>query len=202
MAVAEPLGGGANAGTGGAAGGSAGNAGTGGGSSLRDDNSGYTWGDLAVVGGGATLGIYGGVEPNPISKCVPLSNLPLPKGIPIPSELLDDSLINDWPQNLAGPHVGIGVSERFFNYALSGMYNSGLLCLGITTKDKLFLGRAEGIAPRAARPRPAQAATLHALLVAVAGAGAAGARALAAGRVGAGAPVLPCGRIFSAPRNE
>lgn len=105
----------------------------GGGSSLRDDNSGYTWGDLAVVGGGATLGIYGGVEPNPISKCVPLSNLPLPKGIPIPSELLDDSLINDWPQNLAGPHVGIGVSERFFNYALSGMYNSGLLCLGITT---------------------------------------------------------------------
>ncbi|MFO0616061.1 MAG: hypothetical protein U0414_25935 [Polyangiaceae bacterium] len=121
----------------------------GGGPSVRDDGSGYTWGDLAVVGGGATLGIYGGVEPNPLSKCVPLSNLPLPKGIPIPSELLDDSLITDWPGNIPGPHVGIGVSERFFNYALSGMYNSGLLCLGVTTStvDLLNTGTLSALIP-------------------------------------------------------
>jgi hypothetical protein len=103
-----------------------------GGQSKRDDNSGYAWGDLNPIGGGATLGLYGGVEPMPVSGCVPFSNIALPTGIPIPNELLENS-VPDWPAEIPGPHVGIAVSERFANYALSGMYNSGMLCIGIST---------------------------------------------------------------------
>ncbi len=104
-----------------------------GGSSQRDDASGFTWGDLNPANNGATLGMMGGVEPNPISGCVPLSSLPRPAGLKIPNELIDDSLVTGWP-NAAGPHLGIGISESFFNYALSGMYNSGLLCIGFSTE--------------------------------------------------------------------
>ncbi len=107
----------------------------GGGSSPRDDGSGFTWGDLNPIGGGATVGAFGGVEPNPISGCVPLSQMALPSGLKIPNELLDDTIVAaGWPADTAGPHVGIGISESFFNYALNGMYNSGLLCIGISTE--------------------------------------------------------------------
>ncbi len=105
-----------------------------GGPSQRDDGSGYTWGDLNPTNNGATLGMMGGVEPNPISGCVPISELPRPSGLQIPNELIDDNLINNWPGNVPGPHLGLGVSESFFNYALSGMYNSGLLCIGLSTE--------------------------------------------------------------------
>ena len=104
-----------------------------GGATQRDDGSGFTWGDLNPTNNGATLGMMGGVEPNPISGCVPLANLPRPAGLKIPDELVDDSLVTNWP-NPAGPHLGIGVSESFFNYALSGMYDSGLLCIGFSTE--------------------------------------------------------------------
>jgi len=104
-----------------------------GGAGLRDDASGYTWGDLNPTNNGATLGMMGGVEPNPISGCVPLSELARPAGLKIPNELIDDSLVTNWP-NPQGPHLGIGISESFFNYALSGMYNSGLLCIGFSTE--------------------------------------------------------------------
>src|SRR5690606_32599402 len=33
-----------------------------------------------------------------------------------------------------GPDLSVALSEAFLNYAFSGMYNSGLLCLGITTE--------------------------------------------------------------------
>ncbi len=111
----------------------------GGGQDKRDDNSGYTWGDLNPVGNGATLGAFGGVEPNPMSGCIPLADLTLPTGIPIPAELTDDSLVTNWPAGMAGPHVGLAISERFTNYALAGMYNSGLLCIGITTATNQLL---------------------------------------------------------------
>ncbi|MFO0551708.1 MAG: MYXO-CTERM sorting domain-containing protein [Polyangiaceae bacterium] len=104
-----------------------------GGEHPRDDGSGYTWGDINPINNGATLGLMGGVEPNPVSKCVPMSNLPLPTGITIPVELTQNTVSN-WPAATPGPHIGIGVAERFFNYALSGMYNSGLLCLGLSTE--------------------------------------------------------------------
>ena len=104
-----------------------------GGASQRDDNSGYAWGDLNPIAGGATLGMYGGAEPTPISQCVKFSEMAMPTGIPIPDELQANA-VDGWPAGLAGPHLGIAVSERFANYALNGIYNSGLLCLGISTE--------------------------------------------------------------------
>ena len=51
-----------------------------------------------------------------------------PKDIPIPDEITK----NEWPVTYAGqPHFGFALNERFFNYALAGMYDSGLLCIGI-----------------------------------------------------------------------
>lgn len=105
-----------------------------GGQSPRDDSSGYAWGDLNPFGGGATLGLYGGAEPTPLSKCVKLSDMALPTGIPIPAELIDDAVPN-WPAGVPGPHLGVAISERFANYALNGAYNSGLLCIGISTES-------------------------------------------------------------------
>ncbi|XXY49493.1 hypothetical protein WME91_56770 [Sorangium sp. So ce269] len=105
----------------------------GGGTSERDDGSDLAWGDLNPVGNGLTLGLYGGAEPLPTSKCVPLSDMALPAGIPIPDELVANT-VSDWPADLPGPHLGLAISERFANYALNGLYNSGLLCLGISTE--------------------------------------------------------------------
>jgi hypothetical protein len=97
------------------------------------------WGDLDPIKGGATLGLFGGAEPNPLSKCVPMSSLALPTGIPIPDELLAATATPDtvpnWPATLPGPDVGIALNERFANYALNGLYNSGLLCIGISTES-------------------------------------------------------------------
>ncbi len=94
------------------------------------------WGDLDPVNGGATLGLFGGAEPNPLSKCVPISQIALPTGIPIPDELLGSfDTIPDWPAGMPGPDVEIALNERFANYALNGMYNSGLLCIGISTES-------------------------------------------------------------------
>ncbi|MBI4703264.1 MAG: hypothetical protein HY744_19275 [Deltaproteobacteria bacterium] len=101
-----------------------------GGHSVRNDGSGYHWGDLNPVGGGATLGMYGGLQPMPASSCVPLSDLALPTAIPIPDELLANE-VSGWPKDMAGPHFGFAVSERYANYALAQMHNSGMLCLGI-----------------------------------------------------------------------
>lgn len=89
-----------------------------------------TYGNLNPVANGATLGLYGGALPKPPSTCVKLANMDVPKGIPIPDELMKNT-IDNWPAGMDGPHVGIGLNERFFNYALSGMYDSGLLCIGI-----------------------------------------------------------------------
>jgi hypothetical protein len=95
--------------------------------------SNLAWGDLAPVANGATLGMFGGAEPNPISKCVKMSQMAIPTGIPIPDEIFANTVSN-WPTGTPGPHVGIALSERFANYALNGVYNSGLLCLGISTE--------------------------------------------------------------------
>jgi hypothetical protein len=104
-----------------------------GGSSPRDDKSGYAWGDLDPVNGGATLGMYGGAESSPLSSCVKLSQMAMPTGIPIPVELLNNG-ISDWPSGKPGPHVGVAVSERFVNYAMNGVYNSGAICVAISTE--------------------------------------------------------------------
>jgi len=105
-----------------------------GGEGSRDDASGFAWGDLNPVGGGMSLGMMGGAEPKPITQCVPIANLTKPTNIPIPDELQDptkliDNGLPNWQG--AGPHFGVAVSERYMNYALGAVYNSGALCLGV-----------------------------------------------------------------------
>ena len=102
-----------------------------GGHSPRPDSSGFAWGDLNPIDGGATLGFYGGAEPAPLSGCVPTAPVTLPTDIPIPDELHTNTL-SDWPSGTAGPHVGFALSERYLNYTLAQAYNAGALCLGIT----------------------------------------------------------------------
>jgi hypothetical protein len=115
-----------------------------GGLGKSDHHPGFAWGDLdpgTIVNGagdGFTLGMYGGAEPNPLSKCVKLSELALPTGIPIPDALFANT-VPDWPAGTPGPHLGLAVSERFANYAMSGLYNSGLLCIGISTENVALL---------------------------------------------------------------
>jgi hypothetical protein len=99
-----------------------------GGEGVRDDGSGQRWGDLNPIGGGMTIGMMGGAIPQPLSECVPIANLEKPTGIPIPDELLGNT-VPGWTG--AGPHFGAAVSERYMNYVLGSTYNSGALCLGI-----------------------------------------------------------------------
>jgi MYXO-CTERM domain-containing protein len=112
-----------------------------GGPGKRPDNSGFAWGDLNPIAQGATLGMFGGAEASPLSSCVKFSDMALPTGIAIPAELvtndpptLSDPNAPQWPAALPGPHVGIALAERYANYALNGIYNSGTLCLGISTE--------------------------------------------------------------------
>ena len=115
-----------------------------GGLGKSDHHPNFSWGDLDPgkitngVGDGFTLGMYGGAEPSPVSKCVKMSNLAMPTAIPIPPELFANT-VSDWPMGTPGPHLGLAVSERFANYAMSGLYNSGLLCLGISTESVALL---------------------------------------------------------------
>jgi hypothetical protein len=81
---------------------------------------------------GITLGMIGGVVPQPPSKCVPRKEVALPTGILIPDELSPDRTQVD----VAGtPHVGIALAGRFLDYSFTSVYNSGLLCLGISTEQ-------------------------------------------------------------------
>ncbi len=89
------------------------------------------WGDLNPVGKGMTLGMYGGTEPAPPSQCVPRVDSVLPTGIPIPDEIVSNTIMG-WPTMLPGPHFGVALSERFANYAFWKVLNSGALFLGIT----------------------------------------------------------------------
>ena len=105
-----------------------------GGEGARDDGSGFAWGDLNPVGGGMSIGMMGGAEPKPVTQCVPIANLTKPTNIPIPDELQDatkliDKGLPNWTG--PGPHIGVAVNERYMNYALGAVYNSGALCLGV-----------------------------------------------------------------------
>ena len=101
-----------------------------GGAGLPADNTPYT----GHTPNGVTLAMLGGALPDPQSSCVPaFTNVP-PTGIPIPDEMLKDTQTG-WPtaDPLKGPNFGLSLSGRFLNYAFGSIYNSGLLCLGITT---------------------------------------------------------------------
>lgn len=103
-----------------------------GGPSNRADDPQFTYGDLDPANGGITLSMLGGALPAPQSGCVPIANLQLPTGIAVPDELTGNTA-TDWPSDMPGPHAGVALSERFANFALGSAYNSGLLCLGVTT---------------------------------------------------------------------
>lgn len=83
---------------------------------------------------GVTLGFLGGVTAMPPNGCVPIANVTPPTGIPIPDEMLSNT-VTPWPAMTEGPQLGIALAGRFLDYALAGVYNSGLLCLGITTEQ-------------------------------------------------------------------
>jgi MYXO-CTERM domain-containing protein len=103
-----------------------------GGTGLPADNTPYT----GHTPNGVTLSMLGGALPAPQSACVPaFTNVP-PTDIPVPDEMLQDTATG-WPAGdaLKGPNFGIALSGRFLNYAFGSIYNSGLLCLGITTEQ-------------------------------------------------------------------
>lgn len=79
---------------------------------------------------GITLGMIGGLIPQPPSKCVVQKALTPPTGIPIPDELAPTSV-----EPAGTPHVGIALSGRFLDYSLASVYDSGLLCLGVSTEQ-------------------------------------------------------------------
>lgn len=79
---------------------------------------------------GITLGMIGGVVPQPPSKCVPFADVKPPTGIPMPDELAPTKA--DDP---TAPHVGLALSGRFLDYAFANVYNSGFLCLGISSEQ-------------------------------------------------------------------
>lgn len=102
-----------------------------GGHDERSDGSGFHWGDLNPIGGGATLAAYGGVEPRPGSTCVTPAYLPMPEDVPIPVELTENAIAG-WPSDFPDVHVGIALSERFANFALGQLYDAGALCVTVT----------------------------------------------------------------------
>ncbi len=79
---------------------------------------------------GVTLGMAGGVLPQPPSKCVVQKPVTPPKGIPVPDELAPTAA-----DPATTPHVGIALSGRFLDYSFTSVYNSGLLCLGVSTEQ-------------------------------------------------------------------
>lgn len=81
---------------------------------------------------GITLGMIGGVIPQPPSKCVPDADkdIPVPTGIPVPDEIAPAAV------DAAGtPHVGIALAGRFLDYSMASVYRSGLLCLGVSSEQ-------------------------------------------------------------------
>ena len=81
---------------------------------------------------GLTLGLLGGGLPNPQSSCVPLFDNKIPTGIPIPDEMQNNT-VSPWPAQDNGPNLGVALAGRYLNFMLGSVYNSGALCLGIST---------------------------------------------------------------------
>jgi hypothetical protein len=83
---------------------------------------------------GLTLALLGGALPVPQSGCVPPYDNKIPTGIPIPDELQSNT-VAPWPQGDNGPDLGISLAGRYLNYAMGSVYNSGTLCLGVSTEQ-------------------------------------------------------------------
>jgi MYXO-CTERM domain-containing protein len=83
--------------------------------------------DPNATDNGITLGFLGGALPGPQSQCVPPFNNVVPLDIPIPAALEGSHGTDDF---------GIAIAQRFLNYAFGSVYNSGLLCLGVSTASE------------------------------------------------------------------
>jgi hypothetical protein len=98
---------------------------------------------------GITLGMLGGGLAAPQSDCVPPAPNPAPKGLVIPDQMFTDNVtgyggVTDAGASDAGdagaeagptgPDLGVAVDGQFLNYFLGSAYNSGLLCLGVSTE--------------------------------------------------------------------
>ncbi len=94
--------------------------------------SGSTLTDTPDSANGITLALMGGAIPNPQSSCVPLYDNKIPTGIPIPDEMMANN-VSPWPSTDTGPNLGIALSGRYLNFTFASVYNSGALCLGIST---------------------------------------------------------------------
>ncbi len=82
---------------------------------------------------GMTLAFLGGGKPVPQSGCVPAFDNKIPTGIPIPDEMLSNT-VSPW-KDPAGPMLGVALAGRYLNYMFGSVYNSGFLCLGISTEQ-------------------------------------------------------------------
>ncbi len=114
---------------------------------------------------GITLGMLGGMLPNPQTACAPIAPNALPQNIPIPDEMTRDGA-QPWPAGDTGPDLGVALAGRFINYAAVSAYNSGLLCLGVSTDSfqALSTGYLSAVVPslkdltfepsKASRPAP------------------------------------------------
>lgn len=83
---------------------------------------------------GITLSMAGGVAPQPLSRCVPQAAVTIPKDIPLPDEMTPK--VPELPNT---PAIGIALSGRFLDYAFTNLYNSGLLCLTVTSDQSELL---------------------------------------------------------------
>ena len=83
---------------------------------------------------GISLKMIGGAKPQPNSTCVVQAVNSPPQDIPQPEELLGD-VITPWPAVTPGPHVGFAIAGRYLDHAFVSAYNSGLLCLGVSTEQ-------------------------------------------------------------------
>ena len=128
---------------------------------------GFAWGDLNPIGGGATLGHVRRRGAHADLEVREVLRHALARGHPDPGRAHRATRSRDWPAGLDGPHVGIALSERFANYALNGIYNSGLLCLGISTETVPLLnsGTLGLLASSLKDARPAAEAQQVALVV-------------------------------------
>ena len=96
---------------------------------------------------GLTLAMLGGMLPTPQSSCVPTAPNPLPTGIPIPDEVLTDT-ITGWTL-ASGPDINLALAGRYLTYAFTAAQNAGTLCLGISTEtiSALSTGYVSAVVP-------------------------------------------------------
>lgn len=83
-----------------------------------------------VSAAGMTVNVLGAVVSGQHNPCVPRLSPPPTPSIPEWTNLRQNSV----PGSTVTPHLGIGVAEEFLNSALWNLWDSGLFCLGVTTR--------------------------------------------------------------------